>query len=141
MPSFGKPVTTKGNFMYKVEDFNEHNYPTNEEIDKNLKILCDRINALCEAFGKYPFVTSGLRSEAQQNGLIADGKSNSKKSKHLMGAAADLFDPDGKFKQWVSEHLDIAEQIGLWFEQFDKCPNWIHCQILPPNSGNRVYKI
>lgn len=126
--------------MITVADLNPHKYPTDAEIDENLKILCERVNVMGLWWGRPLVVTSGLRSRAQQDALIAAGKSKAKKSKHLIGAACDLADADGSLKTWVGENLELMADLGLWAEDFASTPTWCHIQILPPASGARVFK-
>lgn len=123
----------------KLEELNKHNYPTTPEIDANLQILLERINAVRDAYGKPMVVTSGLRSQDQQQELIAQGKSNAPKSKHLTGQACDILDSDGALREWVLNNMSSMETTGFWFEDFGSTPNWVHFQIVPPASGKRIF--
>lgn len=125
--------------MFELHELNPHQYPTTPEIDANLKTLLDALNLLRITYNKPMIVTSGLRSEAQQEGLIAAGKSNAHHSKHLIGQAADISDPDGTIKKWVTENEDLLARIGLWCEDFSSTPNWVHFQCVPPKSGKRFF--
>lgn len=125
--------------MISLQELNPHNYPTDYNINYNLAILLERLNKVRQAWGKPMTVTSGLRSQDQQNALIASGKSNAPKSKHLTGQAADIYDPNGELKQWVMANMNLMEQIGFWFEAFESTPTWIHFQIIPPASGKRIF--
>lgn len=60
-------------------------------------------------------------------------------SMHLIGAAIDLDDPNKVLKMWLSTHMDMAERLGVYFEDFDTTPGWVHAQIYPPASGKRVF--
>lgn len=124
--------------MISAKELNEHGYTTTPEIDANLSVLLERLNKVRVAWGNPMTVTSGLRSESQQEALIKSGASNAHKSKHLIGAAADIADEDG-FKDWVKASMSLMEEIGFWFEDFDHTPGWVHFQILPPASGSRVF--
>ncbi len=122
-----------------LQELNKHNYPTTPEIDANLEILLGKINAVRQKYNKPMIVTSGLRSEAQQQQLIADGKSTATKSKHLSGQAVDIQDTDGELAIWVKRNLALMEEIGLWMEDFDHTKGWLHFQIVAPKSGKRVF--
>ncbi len=124
--------------MISLKELNPHGYPTTPEIDANLQILLTRLNAVRSAYGKPMTITSGLRSNAQQQGLIEAGKSNAVHSKHLSGQAADIAD-DGKLKAWVMVNLALIEEIGLWMEAFESTPTWVHMQIIAPKSGKRFF--
>lgn len=80
-------------------------------------------------------VTSGLRSSEEQIRI----NPSAPKSKHLLGQAVDIADPGGAFRDWVLAHMDLMERIGLWFEDFGHTPGWVHCQIVPPKSGRRIF--
>lgn len=125
--------------MIKLEELNKRNYPTDPIIDSNLKVLCERLNVIRKAYGKPMNVTSGLRSESQQQELIKAGKSTATKSKHLVGLAADIADPNGELQKWCLDNVKILEQVGLWLEKFEYTPNWVHFSATPPRSGNRFF--
>lgn len=125
--------------MIELKELNAHSYPTTPEIDANLADLLVKLNKIRTAWAKPMIVTSGLRSQAQQDGLIADGKSNAPHSKHLTGQAADIYDPNGDLKSWIMANISLIEEIGFWFEAFDSTPTWVHFQVLPPASGNRFF--
>lgn len=125
--------------MLELRDLNEHNYPTTPGIDANLNTLLERLRVIEKAYGIDFIVTSGLRSQAQQEGLIADGKSHAMHSKHCIGASADLSDSEGKLKKWCLENVKLFEDMGLWMEDFKYTAQWMHCQIYPPKSGNRFF--
>lgn len=126
--------------MISLKELNPKGYPTTDKIDGNLLELQRRLNIIREAYGKPFKITSGLRSAEQQRALIAAGNSNAPKSKHLIGAAADVFDPQGELKVWLMQHLGLLEQVGLWLEDLSATPTWVHFQILPPVSGKRIFK-
>lgn len=125
--------------MISLSELNEHNYPTTPQIDANLAILLEKLNKVRAIWGHPMVVTSGLRSIEQQQTLILDGKSNAPKSKHLMGQAADIYDPKGELKVWIMNNMSSMEQIGFWFEDFKSTPTWVHMQICPPASGKRIF--
>jgi uncharacterized protein YcbK (DUF882 family) len=125
--------------MISLKELNPHNYPTTPEIDANLEELLKRLNVLRAAYGKPLTITSGLRSNEQQQALIAAGKSNAPKSKHLRGLAADVYDPNGEFWAWLMVNMELLESTGIWLESKNATPTWTHCQIISPNSGKRIF--
>lgn len=126
--------------MISLKELNPRKYPTTPEIDANLVILKDRLNAIRAAWARPMTVTSGLRSTEQQKALISQNKSNATHSKHLYGQAADIFDPKGELKVWLMQNIKLLEDIGLWLEDFAATPTWVHFQIVPPKSGKRIFK-
>ncbi len=125
--------------MITKEELNKHKYPTTPEIDENLSILLDRLNAVRAAFGQPMSVTSGLRDMAKQEQLVNLGRSNAVHSKHLYGQAADIYDPEQKLQAWCMKNIWRLEEIGLWCEAFQATPNWVHFQTIPPSSGTRFF--
>lgn len=126
--------------MIKLEELNKRNYPVDDITLSNLRTLCERLNIIRKAYGKPMVITSGLRSEKQQQELIKAGKSNAPKSKHVQGLAADIADPDGSLGKWILENVKLLEKANLWCEHPDYTPGWLHMQASPPRSGNRFFK-
>jgi uncharacterized protein YcbK (DUF882 family) len=126
--------------LIKLEELNKRNHPTDAIIRSNLQVLCERLNKVRAAWGKPMIVTSGLRSDKQQAELIKAGKSTATKSRHLVGLAADIADPDGELGRWLLENVKLLEEVGLWCEHPDHTPGWAHLQASPPRSGRRFFK-
>lgn len=125
------------NDFFTTAELNPHNFPTTPEIDANLDELHDRLNQLRTAYNKPLVLTSCLRSEALQQKLIEEGKSTAFASKHLIGAAADIADSDGKVHAFLQSNPELVEKIGLWME--NRQGPWQHVQIMPPKSGKRWF--
>lgn len=126
--------------LIKLAELNKKNLPTTAIQAGNLTELCTRLNKLRKAWGKPMIITSGLRSEGQQANLIKSGQSTATKSKHLLGLAADISDPDGALDDWLEKNVKLLEEIGLWIEHKSATPTWAHIQICPPKSGRRFFK-
>jgi hypothetical protein len=114
--------------MISLSELNSHNVPTTPEIDSNLQMLLDKINVVRSNWGKPMTVTSGLRSQADQQRI----NPKATHSNHLMGLAVDIYDPDGELKQWVLDNLDSL--TDFWFEDFRYTSDWVHFQIVPYGS-------
>lgn len=127
----------EGLVMITKNELNKHGYPTTEEIDFNLDVLLTRLNQLQQACGLVFVITSGLRSMEQQEDLIMRGKSGAVHSKHLIGAAADIYDLSGELNKWCLANFERLEGIGLWCE--NRQGPWQHVQIFPPASGHRWF--
>lgn len=125
--------------MISKTELNPRNFPTNEVIEKNLDILFQRLMELQDACEMALTITSGLRSDEFQMKLIEEGKSKAFGSKHLAGAAADLADPEGILSDWALSNLKVLENIGLWMEDPNYTPGWVHVQMMAPRSGKRVF--
>jgi len=121
--------------MISAGELNPHKYSTTSEQDANLSELLGKINQIRTLWGKPMTVTSGLRSEADQERI----NPSAPKSKHLTGRAVDILDGTGDLKKWVKANVSVLESVGLWCEDFKSTPTWIHFQIVPPESGNRFF--
>ena len=123
----------------------------------NLGFLHYKINCLRQ-YCPHPFIIrtperrrSGFRTKEDHFGLYSEINARRKatglpdlrvpkKSMHLVGAAADILDREGVIQKWILDNLIRSEEIGLWYEEFDSTPNWVHAQIYPPSSGKRFFK-
>jgi zinc D-Ala-D-Ala carboxypeptidase len=121
--------------MISMQELNPNNYDTTDEQAANLATLLDRMNQVRTLYNIPMIVTSGLRSEADQQRI----NPSAPKSKHLLGCAADVQDKDGSLREWVLSNLAKMKEIGLWFEDFRYTDGWVHFQILPPLSGHIIF--
>ena len=81
-------------------------------------------------------VASGWRPEAINEATAHAAKS----SRHLTGQAIDLRDSGTRdLARWCLRNIDALEEIGLWMEDPQWTPTWVHLQIVPPGSRRRVY--
>ena len=81
-------------------------------------------------------VASGWRPQAI-NGATSNAAA---KSRHLTGEAIDLRDNGTRdLARWCLKNLDALQEIGLWMEDPQWTPTWVHLQIVPPASHRRVY--
>lgn len=99
----------------------------------NMNTIVPAANQLLDAFGEYRACNSGYRSSADQD-RINPGAPH---SKHLICAAIDLNDPDGKLNQFCKDNESLLESLGLWCEV--RQGGWQHCQCIPPISGHRWF--
>lgn len=125
--------------MITLAELNKRKFPTTAIIDGNLNELCRRLNKVRAAWGRPMIITSGLRSETQQQDLIKAGKSNAPKSKHLLGLAADIQDPEHELYDFLAANPKLMEDVGIWCEDKSATLNWVHIQISPPGSGRRFF--
>lgn len=138
------------------QELNPKNHPVTKIQEDNLSRLFYAMNKIREAYGKPMVVTSGFRSMAEhediyiRNGAIEHSKLTGEivirrgrkfptQSAHLAGAACDIRDTDGKLAGWVKDNLKLMEQLGVYLEDFSCTKGWVHFQVTPPKSGNRVF--
>lgn len=63
-----------------------------------------------------------------------------KGSTHKDGRGIDIQDtPDRSFARWCLRNLELLAEVGLWMEDPQWTPDWVHLQSVPPRSGRRVY--
>lgn len=101
---------------------------------RNLKDLVGKLNKL--GFVPPRNATSCLRSIKDQQRINPKAMGSS----HLYGAAVDIGDADGKLKAWLKANPNKLVECGLWAEDYDSTPTWVHLQIYAPASFNRVFK-
>ena len=123
--------------MISLQELNPHAYPTTPTIDANLAELLKRINVVRTEWAQPMGVSSGLRSQADQDALIAHGKSNAFHSNHLTGSAVDIADPLGQLQRYLKLNPSVLEKAQLWCEEATK--GWCHFQTVRPKSGNRWF--
>lgn len=121
--------------MIKHSDINNHGYDESDEVRLSIDVLVSRLNELLKLGCPITSITSGLRSAADQARINPAAP----KSKHLTGHAADCYDPKGRIATWCRANLDKLATIGLWCEDFDHTPTWVHFQSEAPRSGKRVF--
>jgi uncharacterized protein YcbK (DUF882 family) len=113
------------------------------EIQHNLEELQSKLNQIRKLWNKPMIVTSGFRSMEDHIRIysqmgITDRSKIPMKSKHLVGQAADISDPDGKLYDWCVKNEHHLVDIGLWCEVKDKQKR-VHFQTRPPGSGKRFF--
>jgi uncharacterized protein YcbK (DUF882 family) len=118
--------------MVTMKEINPHSYPTTPEQDLNLQRLLKALNSIRSSWGKPMIVTSGLRSQQDQERI----NPSAPKSKHLIGAAADIKD-DGSLYKWLETNPKAMELAGIYCEVGTN--GWVHIQVLPPKSGKRWF--
>lgn len=124
------------NNKYNLED-------QSQEIQDNLNNLLLKVNKIRMLWNNPMTVTSGLRTiEDHLRIYAAKGITDIAKipmhSKHLIGAAVDISDPNLEITAWLKENNSQGlVDAELWCEEGNK--NWVHFQIFAPSSGNRWF--
>lgn len=78
-------------------------------------------------------ISSGWRPKA----VNAAVPGAAQKSKHLIGQAIDLYDPDGDFDEWCWLHQRYLADVNLFIEHPGSTKGWCHLQSTPPRSQIR----
>lgn len=121
--------------MITLQELNPHHYPTSVEIDQNLNVLLYKVNQIAKQYSGDFSATSGLRTLADQMRI----NPSAPHSKHLVGAAVDIGDPEGRLKVWINDNIKQIEIADLYLESFRWTPTWVHFQCIPPLSGHRIF--
>lgn len=106
-----------------------------QEISDNLDDLLIKLNKFREIYGKPMIVNSGWRPVSINNKTPGA----SKKSKHLIGCAADIQDKDGKLGEFCLNNVKILEDCDLYIEQPSFTDGWVHFSSVAPKSGKHVF--
>jgi hypothetical protein len=114
--------------------------PTEEQLS-NLENLRAKINLVCLKYSKVMIPSSGLRSMKKHLSIyakkgITDKSKIPMKSKHLFGHAVDIRDKNRDLAKWCHENEDFLRSTGLWLEDTDQTPTWVHFQSVPYGSWN-----
>lgn len=106
-----------------------------EQIAQNARQTVSQVNEFLQASGFDGHVNSGWRPPS----LNAATRGAAAHSKHMDALACDLHDTDESMDQWCLDHLEVLEELGLWLESPSATVGWTHLQVVPPNSGRRVF--
>lgn len=117
------------------KELNPHNYPETPEISVNLDKLLECINKVRTGYGKPMTITSGLRDIQDQARI----NPTAPKSKHLVGAACDIKDSDGKLFSWCQQNETFLKECGIKGIELGTV-GWVHFQVLPVKSGKFFFK-
>jgi hypothetical protein len=103
-------------------------------IDNNATKLLEAVNTFLANYRPIIIISSGWRPKSY-NAKIGGAPS----SNHITGLAIDIKDTDNSVFKYVLQHLDLAEQLGLYFEDKRWTPTWVHIQLVRPKSGKRIF--
>lgn len=113
-----------------------------KEDQDNIFVLLERISRFRDIYGLPMRVTSGYRSIEDHIRIYQAINVPLSKvplgSKHLRGAAVDIYDGNGLLMKYCKSNSHLLEDIGLWCEDKDPRPR-VHFQIYPPSSGLRFF--
>lgn len=106
-----------------------------QQISDNLDKLLIPLNKIRDAWDKPMIVNSGWRPPS----INAATPGAAAHSKHMIGLAADISDPDGSLWVWVLENLQLMKDLDIFMEDKRWTPGWTHFQLGGPLSGNRIF--
>lgn len=98
------------------------------EITLNLEELKRRMNIIRAAWGNPMIVTSGYRNLQDQRRI----NPKAMKSKHMIGCAVDIADPNKHLYHWLQVNPMLLEAVDLYCELDTN--GWVHFQTKPFGS-------
>lgn len=126
--------------MISRKELNPQGHVLTAEQEANQVILNKLVNLVRAEYGKPMFTTSGVRSWDEHAAIYKKmNRQPPKGSAHLIGAAVDFADRDGKLAAWCIENVPKLKQWGLYLEDPSCTVGWVHLQSVPPRSGNTVF--
>ena len=136
--------------MISLSDYwmgRDSDYPLamSPQIERNAAQLLELVNKLLVVAN-----TAGIRAAMNSRGTVvrsgwrppavnAATHGAAFNSKHMTGQAIDLEDPTGALGKWLFANVPVLRDIGIWCEHPRATPSWVHCQSMPPASGNRFF--
>ena len=105
------------------------------EVSDNLDKLLIPLNKIRDAYGKPMIVNSGWRPPS----VNASTPGAATHSKHMLGLAADISDPDGSLWAWVLQNLQLMKDNDIFMEDKRWTPSWVHFGLGGPASGHRIF--
>lgn len=98
------------------------------ELCSNANTIVPKVNELLSHFGEYRACNSGYRSITDQQRI----NPKAMHSKHLICAAIDIEDQDGRLNKFCKDNPQILEDLGLFLEE--RQGGWQHFQCIAFNS-------
>lgn len=108
--------------------------PLTPKQEDNLLKMLGAINMFRCVYGKPMIVTSGYRPPRVNKAI-----GGAKNSKHMTCEAVDISDRNRELAVFCLNNLDVLIACGLWIENPEKTPGWVHFQCVPPRSGNLIF--
>lgn len=133
--------------MLTLEDYfgrmsrRDDSVPPQSTMDNAIDLL-NRVNPLLDELSFIPaavarVVNSGWRTPTYNSTIPGAAP----KSKHLVGLAIDIADPEGDLDDYLfsKEGQELLAKYGLYLEHPLATKGWSHIQSVAPRSGNRVF--
>ena len=130
--------------MISRKELNPKSFALTEVQEQNQQVLFEAINKVRAAYGKPMYVTSGVRDMQDHLRIYKEKGVPEDKvpmgSQHLQGAAVDIADSDSSLWNWCMVNMQVLIEAGLYLEDKEATPTWIHFQVKAPKSGKRIFK-
>lgn len=114
-----------------------------KEIEDNAIDLLDKVNHLLSIslleLEINPNTNTPISSGWRPPSYNRKVKNAAPKSKHMIGKAVDIYDPEGELDAWCMNNIGILQGIGLYLEHPSATKGWCHLQSVAPKSGRQVF--
>jgi hypothetical protein len=104
------------------------------EVTENVTKLLIAVDKFLANYTKPVIISSGWRPKSYNTQIGGATFSN-----HITGLAIDLKDTDNRLFEYVLQNLELAKELGLYFEHKNWTPTWVHIQLIAPKSGKRIF--
>ena len=104
------------------------------DVDANATKLLEAVNTFLTNYRPIIIISSGWRPKSYNTKIGGAPSSN-----HITGLAIDIKDTDNSVFKYVLKNLDLAQQLGLYFEDKRWTPTWVHIQLVKPKLGKRIF--
>lgn len=138
--------------MIRITELNPRGVRLNRDQRYNLHLLHTTVNEIRHEWGQPIIVNSGVRTMEEHLQIYRDINLRREargmapiriplQSAHLAAAAADLRDETGMLWHFIEARFDYWESLDLdiYLESKLYTPNFVHLQVIPPKSGNRIF--
>lgn len=110
------------------------------EISNNIDKLLEAVNLFLEDYNAPLDVNSGWRPPT----INAMTPNAAKSSKHILGSAIDVNDPNGSLFTYILQNLEKAADLNMYFEdarwtRTKSGGGWCHMQLGSPKSRKRIF--
>ena len=116
------------------------------EIDANAALIVERANRLIDymvadgvEIEDNPRTGTPVSSGWRPAAINKATPNAAPRSKHLLGLAVDIYDPEGEIDDWCMDNLDKLTACELWLEHPSATKGWSHWQTVAPRSGKRTF--
>lgn len=112
---------------------------------ENAQRLLPRVNGLLEKaqnagvhVGQNPHTGSQLSGNGLGGFRPQSCQVGAPKSAHKQGRAVDIFDPQGALEAWITD--EVLTEFGLFREEPNATPGWVHLTDRAPGSRKRTFQ-
>jgi hypothetical protein len=115
-------------------------YALTPDLEANTAKTLRCVNTLLKKYQDATGIVIDSVSSGYRPGRYNERAGGAKKSAHLSCEAMDIPDKDKKFYRWILDNVKVLVECELFMEDGRDTPTWVHLQVRPTKSGNRVFR-